>query len=344
MPKNTNLFFSSRLPFVLIKRIFFKKLFFSNLFSVLISFLFFHFCATGPIPESDYRKIENYSATGLQSALKNPANTYVLQLNNYQLTNIPEQIYNFKNLQELYLKDNNISVLPTKIGEIKNLTVLSTENNQLTSLPRELGKLKYLEKLILNNNKIETLPKEISELTQLKVLEIGKNKLKILPDLKELQKLTILNVSENEFTLFPESILALKSLEILNIVGKKLDIPEKLSILTSLKEISLGSPASIHPSIFSLKNLKRIEYKKNNFPKHSVTANMALLRSTPSLSGKAVETLPQSTEIVVLFRTGKKDTLDGKEIEWVFIEKDTYYSETKKGFVPDSFLSEEKKQ
>ena len=87
MPKTTNLFFFlTGLPSVLIERIFLKKLFFPKVFSIIIAFLFFHFCASGPIAESDYRKIENYSATGLQSALKNPSNTYVLQLNNNQLT------------------------------------------------------------------------------------------------------------------------------------------------------------------------------------------------------------------------------------------------------------------
>ena len=104
------------------------------------------------------------------------------------------------------------------------------------------------------------------------------------------------------------------------------------------------------PSFISTKSNMPLPLKTITEPspwialKGSISSTVALLRSTPSLSGKAVETLPQSTEIVVLFRTGKKDTLDGKEIEWVFIEKDTYYSETKKGFVPDSFLSEEKKQ
>lgn len=129
----------------------------------------------------------------------------------------------------------------------ENATVLDLSNKGLTKVTSDIYSKTATTELILSNNGIKTLPSEIGKMTNVTIFKIDHNLLdgSLLGEIRQMSKLTQLDVSYNNMTGVPAELGQLSYLQTLNYSYNKIDnLPNELSNLkNNLKELDLtGNP------------------------------------------------------------------------------------------------------
>lgn len=101
--------------------------------------------------------------------------------------------------------------------------VLDLSGRGLTKVPLDVFEQTGLERLDLSDNKLtEALPAEIRHLQNLKVLDLSNNRFTGIPaEVGQLNKLEILNLSNNQLTGLPYELGNLQNLVLLGLSGNE---------------------------------------------------------------------------------------------------------------------------
>ena len=129
------------------------------------------------------------------------------------------------------------------------------------------------KKLNLSGLNLKHIPSAVFSLTHLEILVLGDwisespNRISKIPKaIKNLKRLTSIDLRENLFTEFPAELFELKRLKKLDLTGNQINkLPDNIHLLESIEQLYLGGNNLIKlPHSFNrLKNLKKIELDNN---------------------------------------------------------------------------------
>lgn len=119
-----------------------------------------------------------------------------LYLGQTKVKRIPKSLKTLIHLEHLALWETNLEELPEWIdsfSELRGLYLGRDEN--LTILPNSIGNLTKLEYLYLDGSGLKELPKSFGELSELKELQLQNTSVHKFPEIKKMQKLEVVNLS-----------------------------------------------------------------------------------------------------------------------------------------------------
>ena len=175
---------------------------------------------------------------------------------------IPRELANPSDLEVLRLGNNRLTgSIPAEFGGLRRLRYLWLGGSPLTGgIPAELGNLANLQHLALGwSNLSGPIPPEMGRLAKLKELWLSYNSLSgpIPPELGNLAELTALHLEENRLEgSVPPEIGGMAELAYLRLGGNAAlagPLPETLSGLTSLRELSFEGTGLCAPSTASFR-------------------------------------------------------------------------------------------
>ncbi|XP_040826265.1 leucine-rich repeat-containing protein 18 [Ochotona curzoniae] len=143
----------------------------------------------------------------------------------------------------------------------------------LTTFPKCILRLNEVDELDLSRNLIRKIPDSISKFQNLRWLDLHSNYIDKLPEsIGQMTTLLYLNVSNNRLTTngLPVELNQLKNIRTMNLGLNHLDsVPTTLGALKELHEVGLHDNllSSIPASISKLPKLKKLNTKRNPFPK-----------------------------------------------------------------------------
>ena len=185
-----------------------------------------------------------------------------------------EVVTQISHLRELRFASNALEGnLTETLKNLPDLEVLDVHDNAIINLPDAMEELLHLRILEVSGNRLVSLP--FAALAQLPLSEItaSRNRLTgtLLPaSIDEFPKLQTLDVSTNALTsLVENSVFRMPSLQYLNVSFNRLsylpDVTGWMNLLTlNAEENKL---ASIPDGLFSLANLKNVEFTRNSLSK-----------------------------------------------------------------------------
>jgi internalin A len=143
--------------------------------------------------------------------------------------------------------NNNTANTNSSSASSANAKVLDLSNTGLTSVGSNIYNQTSVTDLILSNNSIQTLPSQMGKMTNVVIFRIDHNRLdgSLIGEIRQMSKLTTLDVSYNNMTGMPAEIGQLSKLETLNYSYNNIDnLPNELANLrNNLKEFNLtGNP------------------------------------------------------------------------------------------------------
>ena len=125
-------------------------------------------------------------------------------------------------LYELNISSNKLEKLPSSLISIGvNLQFLSLANNKLSTLPTEMSLLTNLREICLNCNKFDAIPTCLYVYEKLETLLISDNQIKEIDvdGLRQLSKLTILDLGNNNIATVPPELGNLRNIRSLTLDG-----------------------------------------------------------------------------------------------------------------------------
>ena len=177
---------------------------------------------------------------------------------NWHLTGrIPPQIGNLANLQLLHLQFTDVTgPIPPELGSLAELTDLYFWRNRLSgSIPPELGNLVNLTRLALGENELTgPIPATLGNLAELRELALVRNALTgpVPPELGNLPELERLWLGQNDLSgpIPPElgRLASLRELGVANNAGMSGALPESLTAIRGLDELTAGGTGLCAPS------------------------------------------------------------------------------------------------
>ncbi|MBN1997323.1 leucine-rich repeat domain-containing protein [candidate division KSB1 bacterium] len=172
--------------------------------------------------------INIYDMKNIKKALKNPDNVTSLDLSYKQKAALSDDFKNkfrsneFKILNELDLSYNNFTEFPKDITNCASLRILCLNENNIHKLPAEFSNLENLEELDLSANDLNHFPKIVIKCKSIRVLNLNNNNISTIPfSLQNLENLQILKLDNNPI-IIPEWLTEMKALKELSIAGIKL--------------------------------------------------------------------------------------------------------------------------
>lgn len=126
----------------------------------------------------------------------------------------------------------------TTTNNIVNTKTLSLSGQGLTKAPAYIFDKTELEELNLSNNNIEgALQAEVRHLQNLKVLNLSNNQFTGVPaEVGQLKNLEVLNLSNNQLTGLPQELGNLSNLKVLNLKGNNYSVSDLNTIKESLPD------------------------------------------------------------------------------------------------------------
>lgn len=172
----------------------------------------------------------------------------ILDLSYKQIHEIPLLFFiGLENIAALHLQGNYLQKVPSSILDAQSLKLIDLSNNRLIKVPNELGELPDLRVINLSNNYITSLPDSLGNLRCLEILGLGFNKLHVLPAcVGRMYNLRILSVESNQLQDFSTSVMALRRLVFLNLLGsglKTIDVvmlPATLQLLLCDNDVQVA--------------------------------------------------------------------------------------------------------
>lgn len=193
-----------------------------------------------------------------------------LDLSDNNLSTINDELDSLcENLQILDLSFNAFQQLPTFICNLCfHLKVLSIQNNQISKIPNEIKNLKHLEELYFSNNKLTEIP-DIQELNYLSIIDLSHNQIKKI-QIDNLQKennvMEEIYLTNNKIEEIPDCFGNYKNLLILDFSHNLIStIPNSLSYLREIREIRLQNNkiSKIPVDFVQLTSLKFLDVSSN---------------------------------------------------------------------------------
>lgn len=163
---------------------------------------------------------------------------------------------NLTYLTWLSLRVNRISDL-SPLKDLTKLTYLHLDDNRLIVDLSPLKGLINLRLLYLDESQISDVS-WLKDLTNLKYLKIDDNKLSDITPLRNLKKLTYLNLNDNVNISDITPLLNMKNLKFLDLHGNMISDISTLAELSNLEDLRLQENEI--SDVFSLKDLKKLEY------------------------------------------------------------------------------------
>ncbi|XP_028667998.2 leucine-rich repeat-containing protein 40 [Erpetoichthys calabaricus] len=154
------------------------------------------------------------------AAGENPIATVNFSKN--QLTQIPSRIVEFKaTLSDISLAFNKLSCVSLEFCMLQQLLHVDFRNNFLSSLPDELEALMRLRSIILSFNRFKHFPDVLYCIPSLETILISNNQIGAIDPLKlkQLHKLSTLDLQNNDIMLVPPELGNCTSLRALSLDG-----------------------------------------------------------------------------------------------------------------------------
>lgn len=183
-----------------------------------------------------------------------------VDLTNQSITAIPEGVFNLPNLRRLAL--DGLSMLPDQVGELDTLEELDLSKAALTGLPATIGRLAQLRILRLYGYKLHSLPEQLGDLVSLQTLQLSYLSIPLPDSVENLRSLTDLDLSYLNYDRpaeLPPVVNRLSALRRLSLANARLTtIPDDILALTSLEELDLT--CSVIPRLDRLPDLAQLPH------------------------------------------------------------------------------------
>ncbi len=231
----------------------------------------------------------------------------LLMMDNNKLKELPESIGKLQNLEGFSVSHNELACIPDTMSDLVELNAFDVSHNALVSLPFALGKILDLTRFVFKENPLleppmevvvkgsdfvlnyldtcckafkdcsielcgigfYEIPREICRITSLTKMNVSDNKISIVRnELKDLEHLEILDLSENSLKHFPTVLCSLSLLSDLKIGHNKITrLPVQLGRLSNLKKLGLDGLQLIQPAaeIANLSAPGIVEYMRKFF-------------------------------------------------------------------------------
>ncbi|MFE7046453.1 leucine-rich repeat domain-containing protein [Streptomyces atratus] len=180
-----------------------------------------------------------------------------VDLTNQGITAIPKQVFNLSNLRRLALDGLSVS---DRIGELTSLEELDLSETRLEELPATIGRLTQLRILRLYSPRLRSLPKQLGDLVNLQTLQLPYLSTPLPDSVERLRLLTDLDLSYLNYDRpaeLPPVVNRLSALRRLSLANARLTgIPDDILALTSLEELDLT--CSVIPRLDRLPDLAQL--------------------------------------------------------------------------------------
>lgn len=245
--------------------------------------IFFISCSNNnpTISENNNIKIDTNKYISYDTAVFISKSIKKIQLcSNEQMNNFIYDFKKFKNLKSIIIEnvsDNNFENLFTCLSQIDSLEELSFRNISVKSkLSNKIGNLKNLKKIYFYANEKYNIPDSIVLLKKLEFLFISENVTisNNIDQLVNIKYLYLFGVAE-----FPDFIFNLKNLKYISIGDRINSIPEKICLLTNLKELDISSNPIAKRELYFYKqfdHLNELAFIKKCIPSCKITLERKL--------------------------------------------------------------------
>ncbi len=173
-------------------------------------------------------------------------------------------------------RDELLYELSDSVCEFINLESIDINGNLIKKLPPCFSKLVRLKELRFSMNDFREFPKELLALDSLKVGLFYMTEIDSLPEnISQMKSLEYLSFRLTDLEYIPESFGDLQNLKELELNGCKIvSLPNSMGKLKQLQHLSMSHLENLMyfpQSIFELKGLKSIFFKKEDFKRLKLT-------------------------------------------------------------------------
>lgn len=143
-------------------------------------------------------------------------------------------------LYELNLSSNRLGTIPSSLVNLgNNLQFVNLANNKLSQLPADFGNLVNLREVCLNCNKFDAVPSCLYSCGKLETLMISDNRITTIEvdGLKQLTKLTILDLGNNNVGSVPPELGLLTNIRSLTLDGNAFRVPRPQILVKGTESI-----------------------------------------------------------------------------------------------------------
>uniref|UniRef100_A0A8D8ZQI4 Leucine-rich repeat-containing protein 40 n=1 Tax=Cacopsylla melanoneura TaxID=428564 RepID=A0A8D8ZQI4_9HEMI len=150
-------------------------------------------------------------------------------LSHNRLSTVNSKLFNITSIRELDLSNNILQAVPPDILNLNKLVYLNLENNKLSDIGIDLN-FPHLRELNLSYNKFKRIPESVFGLKSLEILMMNNNHLDEINQhdgLIQLNKLTVLDLSNNNIGKIPCELGLAKQLNHLNLIGNSFKYPRQ---------------------------------------------------------------------------------------------------------------------
>ena len=212
----------------------------------------------------------------------------IVQNTHKKWKSIPDQLYQTHDLTFLDVSFNEIDALEKATEDWCHLIHLDLSHNQFNAFPPELRALSSLKVLNIGHNPIGQIPEWISELKSLETLILSNCQLNDLSFIRDLPKLTYLDISYNPFKRLSMNLSSCTKLKSIKMTGNRCrSLPVVLSylpLIRSIKDLDLS-----HRLRVSEKYLDKVFILLRRIHKKGMDADRRKMAISFFMNEKAIE-------------------------------------------------------
>lgn len=152
-----------------------------------------------------------------------------VDLSGNRLSKVSSKLFDISTVRELDLSNNLIQQIPADLQNLNHLVYLNLENNKLSAIDIELN-FTHLRELNLSYNQFQRIPEQVFNLKNLEILMLNNNRIEEInqhENLIQLNKLTVLDLSNNNIGRVPCELGLARQLNHLNLIGNSFKYPRQ---------------------------------------------------------------------------------------------------------------------